>query len=87
MIKVKDFFELYGLDCPSWLAWEMLEREWLDCSHTIGDDGVHRWELKDLLRHVVLVYDGDSYVMQGFDSDGEQIMSRSISSDGLHVES
>lgn len=87
MIPVSSLFEQYGLTCPDWLGDEVIDDEWLDCPHSLSDDGVHQWELVDPLRHLRLCFDGELFVMRGFDDDDVQIMCYAVSSDGLRMES
>jgi hypothetical protein len=74
MILVNEFFSVFGVDCPDWLSDELLDDDWLeDCVYSF-EDGVHKWIHEDLLRYLVLTFDGELYRMQAFDEDREHVI-------------
>lgn len=73
MIEIKALFEKYEVICPDWLSEELLEDEWLDSEH-LFDGGVHKWVLDEVMRYVVLSFDGEEYRMQALDESREHVI-------------
>lgn len=75
-IKVKDLFARDNVECPEWLD-DYLEDDWMNSIYSFKDN-VHKWHLQDPFKNVLISFDGNEYMFQGFDDEGNVIMEHII---------
>ena len=80
-IKVKDLFARDNVECPEWLD-VYLEDDWMDSIYAF-EDNVHKWQLQDSLKNLLISFDENEYRFQGFDDEGNVIMEEVR--DGMNV--
>lgn len=78
---IKDLFERDNVPCPEWLD-DYLEDEWMDSIYSF-EDNVHKWQLQDSLKNLLISFDENEYRFQGFDDEGNVIMEEVR--DGMNV--
>ena len=74
LVPMQTLFNLFGVECPSWLEGVEIEGDWLN-SEYVYENRTHTWEFKEtdhgyLVRHLVLVFNGAECTLSAF-IDGE----------------
>lgn len=69
---VKDLFNKFNVDCPSWLEKDSLEDDLIESDNNF-EDGVHKWRFKNDFKDILLTFDGKEFHFKAFD-DGNLML-------------
>ena len=77
---MKELFEKHNVTPPEWLSDEMLDDEWEDSIYSIINNS-HKWVLKTPIQNMVLLFDGETCILRGFDDGDVVIFEKIITAD------
>jgi hypothetical protein len=77
---VKNLFMRDNVECPDWLSNEIIDDDW-EFSVYSNENDKHIWKHTTPLKKVRLTYDGNSFIFEALDGNGEVLLSEIITQD------
>lgn len=81
---LKELFNQQNLNCPRWAEDIFLEDDWSSSEYS-NEEGINKWVFKNDIKHLVITFDGDQYILEGFDSEGVLLLREVRTEDEISV--
>lgn len=69
---LSELFKLHNVEYPDWLTHEFVEDDLINAYYTF-EDGVHKWELHNPIKHIIICFEGNTLRRIGYNHNNEKI--------------